>query len=103
MLNFLICVSRIFPPTEQDLKGGETQDEAQTTDQASEKERTESGDETENETEKPGTGGSGETQRGGIARDRSKHHATVGDFPEVPETEPSTGDEPAPKRQRSSD
>ncbi|KFY59288.1 hypothetical protein V496_05738 [Pseudogymnoascus sp. VKM F-4515 (FW-2607)] len=100
-----------FPPTEQDLKGGdegneseqiETGDAAENPDAVEAKETTDDKEKVEgkDEAKKPEAVESKETADGDVSGYLSGPHATVDDLPEVPQAEPSVGDEPEPKRQK---
>ncbi|KFY88586.1 hypothetical protein V500_06259 [Pseudogymnoascus sp. VKM F-4518 (FW-2643)] len=100
-----------FPPTEQDLKGGDQANEseqgkggepAEQPDVVKAKEATDDNEQTEasNKAEKAEVVGAGETVVGSTSGNVSGSHATVDDLPEVPKAEPSTGDEPESKRQK---
>jgi hypothetical protein len=80
------------------LKGGEAKDEAETTGQAGKDEQSES----KGKAEKFEAGESGDSEGSGNSKGLSENQATIGDLPEVPAAEPSTGEEPASKRQKSS-
>ena len=80
------------------MKGAETKNEALVTDQASEKEQIGNREDAK-ESE---AAGAGESTDSGISGEVLGSNVTVADLPEVPATEPSTGDEPASKRQKPS-
>ncbi|OBT90536.1 hypothetical protein VE02_00977 [Pseudogymnoascus sp. 03VT05] len=91
-------VPRAFPPAEQDLKeGGQANESKQAEDSYNAKAEK---DEKAEKAEKPGVVGAEETAVDDASVNLSESHTIVDDFPEVPKTEPSTGDGPEPKRQK---
>lgn len=101
----LICDSRAFPPAEHDLKGGDQgngSDVTKNPDSAKANETTGDNEHVEGrgEAKKPGAVEIEEAAGGGSSENASRVHATANDLPEVPRTEPITGEEPEPKRQK---
>lgn len=100
-----------FPPTEQDLKGGdqgnksehiEGSDATEEPDAVKAKGTTDDNEQVEGtgKAKKPGVVEAGKKTGSGASGNPSGSHATVDDLPEVPKVEPSTGNEPEPKRQK---
>ncbi|OBT62513.1 hypothetical protein VE03_07997 [Pseudogymnoascus sp. 23342-1-I1] len=100
-----------FPPTEQNLKGEdkvnegeqiESSDAAEKPDAVEAKETTNENEKVEgrDEVKKPEVVEAGKAADDDISGNLSEPQATVDDLPEVPQAEPSTGDEPGPKRQK---
>lgn len=80
----------------------ETSDAAENPDAVEAKETTDDKEKVEgkDEAKKPEAVESKETADGDVSGNLPGPHATVDDLPEVPQAEPSAGDEPEPKRQK---